>query len=159
MWLSTGLTWSTQLSAFGVSVMLARSQSDGWPTVHVYRAGVMSIVSFATARTSNVCVPVVRFETMNGLKHSTQRSGSRVSTRHSYSMNSAGVLGWVAVNENVAARLLLSAGGISVMIVSGGLGSAPSKWWVAGLGATLPRRSIARAPKNIRPPSLRRSHP
>jgi hypothetical protein len=32
---STGLTWSTQPSAVGVRVMLARSQLEGCPTVHV----------------------------------------------------------------------------------------------------------------------------
>jgi hypothetical protein len=42
-------------------------------------------------------------------------------------MNCGGVFGCAAVKENVAARLLLIAGGCSVMIVYGMCGSAPSK--------------------------------
>ena len=50
-------------------------------------------------------MPVVRLEKIAGLKHSTQRSGSRVSIRHSYSMNCAGVMLSVAVKLNVPVRL------------------------------------------------------
>ena len=91
---------------------------------------------------------------MNGLKHSCQRSGSRVSTRHSYSRNMAGVPECSPVNEKVAARLLLTSGGCSVMIVCGGFGSVPSKAWTAGVGSTLPLRSIARTSKSQRPSSM-----
>ena len=69
---------------------------------------------------------------MNGLKHSTHRSGSRVSRRHSYSKNCGGVMLSTPVKLNVAARLLLTSGGFSTMIVCGGLVSAPSMWWIVG---------------------------
>ena len=58
------------------------------------------------------------------------------------------------VKVKVAERLLLTSGGFSTMIVCGGLVSAPSKWWIAGVGSTLPARSIARTSKLKRPSSM-----
>ena len=62
---------------------------------------------------------------MKGLKHSTHSSGSRESIRHSYSMNIDGVPLSRPPKLNVAARLLLTAGGASRITVSGGSVSWP----------------------------------
>ena len=68
---------------------------------------------------------MVRLEKNVGLKHSSHISGSRLSSRHSYSRNGAGVPLSTPENVNVAARLLVVSGGFSAMIVSGGLVSMP----------------------------------
>ena len=93
-------------SPVAVSVMFAASQFCGSATIHVNVAGVGSTISpRSVARTWTVCVPVVRLAKIAGLKHSIHRSGSRVSMRHSYSMNCGGVMLSVAVKLNVPVRL------------------------------------------------------
>ena len=70
---------------------------------------------------------------MAGLKHSIHMSGSRESSRHSYSMNCAGVWLSTAVKVKVAERFGLTAAGFSRISVFGGASSAPEKWWIVGV--------------------------
>ena len=89
---------------------------------------------------------------MVGLKHSSQRSGSFVSSRHSNSMNFGGVTGSMPSKVNVAERLFVISGGFSRILVSGG-SSAGRMSFVAGSGSTLSFRSTARTSKRISPSS------
>ena len=97
-------------------------------------------------------MPVSRLEKIIGLKHSSHASGSRVSRRHSYSMNCGGVMSSVAENVNVAEWSVVPVTGASRITVSGGTRLVMSKGSVAGVGSTLPARSMART-SNVQRPS------
>ncbi len=96
----------------------------------------------------------MRFEKTVGLKHSSHISGSRLSSRHSYSMNCVGVIGSPPEKVKTAARLVLTSGGFSTMKVSGGVRSVPSMSMLTGVGSTFPARSTARTSNVKRPSSI-----
>ena len=145
---SAGFSSSTQPSAAAVRLMLASAQLVGAAIAQVCRAGVRSMFSCeSVARTSKVCDPTSKLLNTIGLEHSSQASGSRVSSRHSYSMNCGGVRSSVALNVNVAEFSVVPLTGASRISVSGGTRLVMSKGCCAGVGSVFPARSIARTSK------------
>jgi hypothetical protein len=142
------------VSPLAPTVTLAPSQLVGEVTFHVQVAGLGSTLSpSSTARTWKVCWPIVRFEKLIGLRHSTA-SQSPKSMRHSYSISDGSVESSVAEKPNTAVLRVLGLVGFDVRKVCGGvMSSPPMKLWTSGVGSTLPLRSTARTSSLFGPSS------
>src|SRR5436190_8448660 len=119
------------------------SLEGGTAAVHVRVAGVASTFPDAsTARTENLWEPDARPVCACGDE---QVAKAAPSSEHS------NVPASLAVNENVAFPFGTDPAGPAVMVVSGGVVSTTVQLADAGVGSTLPTRSVARTEKECAP--------